>query len=298
MVDEQAVAKWHLNEEQWAQQVAASWLGDPAVRAVVEAAAPAAAQIVAPLVRHMVDQVEITRFCWRVCDIGALYPDGSESLNPFDPAAPGAWQLSDDERTLAGYVAAAFHQLVKLVVEKLEEAGVHVDAPWGSDQAVVAVLLLLEAEGSYQLPWGDARLLAEHLQPPGVSAITPDGRSTSARDGRSDEMARNVDRIRKAVRERAGGRDHRRPYAAARGQRSEPRATVLRREVLKEILDDDPTMKVEWLRRTWDLSKEKPGGRLRCELTARLAAEGLPAPNKPSRATLFKDFQVLGTSRN
>lgn len=298
MVDEQAIAKWHLNEEQWARKVAASWLGDPAVRAAVESAAPAAAQIVAPLVRHMVSQVEITRFCWKVCGIGALYPDGSESPNPFDPAAPGAWQLSDDERTQAGYVAAHFHHLVKSVLEKLEEAGVHVDAPWGSDQAVIAVLLLLEAEGSYHLPWGDARLLAEYLQPPGVSAISPDGRSDSARDGRPDEMARNVDRIRKAVRERAGGRDLRLPYAAATGRRSAPRATMLRRQVLREILDDDPTVKVEWLRRTWDLSKDKPGGRLRCELTARLAAERLPAPNKPSKATLSNDFRVLGARGN
>ncbi|MGF1431060.1 hypothetical protein [Kitasatospora sp. LaBMicrA B282] len=293
MVDKQVVAKWHLNEEQWVQQVAASWLGDAAVRTEVEAAAPAAAGIVAPLVRHLVSQVEITRFCWRVCGIGALYPDGSKSPNPFDPDAPGAWQLRDDERTQAGYVAAAFHQLVKLVVETLEGAGVHVDAPWGSDQSVIAVLILLVAEGSYQIPWSDARLLAQYLQPPGVSAISPDGRSASARDGRSDEMARNVDRIRKAVRERAGGRDLRRPYAAARGHRSEPRPTVLRRQVLQEILADDPTVKVERLRRTWDLSKNTAGGRLRYELTTRLAAEGLPAPNKPSKATLFNDFQVL-----
>ncbi|MFJ5534926.1 hypothetical protein [Streptomyces sp. NPDC093261] len=292
MVDERAAVKWYRKEEQWARQVAASWLGLPAVREAVEAAASTAAEIVAPLARHMVSQVEMTRFCWRVCDITPSFPDGSEGPNPFDPAAPGAWPLTDAERELAGYIAAAFHRLVQVVMQVLDRAEVHVDAPWGPDQAVIAVLLLLVADG-YAVAWDDARLLADQLQPPGVSAITPDGRSTSARDGRSEEMARNADRIRKLVRERVGGRDLRRPYAAANGRRAQPRPTVIRRQVLKEIIDDNPGVTVELLRRTWGNSEEKVGGRLRCELTRRLAAEGFPAPDKPSKSALSNDLRTL-----
>lgn len=292
MADEQTVVKWYRNEEEWARQVAASWLGHSAVRETVEAAAPKAAEIVAPLARHMVSQVEITRFCWRVCSIGATYPDGSESPNPFDPAAPGAWRLTDTEREAAGYIAAAFHQVVMLVVQVLDHAEVHVDAPWGPDQAVIAVLLLLVADG-YEVAWDDARLLADQLQPPGVSAISSDGRWTSARDGRPEVMARNADRIRKLVRERAGGRELRRPYAAANGQRAQPQPTVIRRQVLKEIIADNPRVTVELLRRTWDNSDQTVGGRLRHELTRRLTAADFPAPDKPSKSTLSNDFRAL-----
>jgi hypothetical protein len=69
---------------------------------------------------------------------------------------------------------------------------------------VIAVLLLLPLAG-YEVPWdADPRDLVEQLQPPGVSAIARDGRGASARDGRSDAMARYADRIRKTIREEAG----------------------------------------------------------------------------------------------
>jgi hypothetical protein len=41
------------------------------------------------------------------------------------------------------------------------------------------------------------------------------------------------------------------------------------------------------------MPESKPGGRLRTELTRRLSAESLPAPNKPSKETLSNDFRVL-----
>lgn len=284
--------KWYRNEEEWARQVAASWLGHPAVRVAVETAAPKAGEIVAPLARHLLSQVEITRFCWQVCGIGPSFPDGTVGPNPFDPAAPGAWLLTEEEREAAGYIAAAFHQLVKLIVQVLDRAEVHVDAPWGSDQALIAVLLLLVADG-YEMTWDNPVVLADELQPPGVSAISPDGRTTSARDGRSEVMARNADRIRKLVREQAGGREFRRPYAAATGRRAQPRPTVIRRQLLKELIADKPDVTVQLLRTTWDHSDRTAGGWLRRELTRRLASEGFQAPSKPSKTTLSDDFRAL-----
>lgn len=166
------------------------------------------------------------RFCWRVCGIGPVYPDGSEEPNPFDPEGPEPWPLTKRERELAGYIAAVFHLLVRTVAAGLGDAGVALDPEWDGDQAVLAVLLLLPALG-YLIPWdGKIDEFAEVLQPPGVSAFTPDGRSASARDGRPDDMARNADRIRKLIRVEKGGRELRVPYARGTG-REKPRATVI-----------------------------------------------------------------------
>jgi hypothetical protein len=99
----------------------------------------------------------------------------------------------------------------------------------GGDQAVLAVLLLLPELG-YLIPWGGKiHEFAEVLQPPGVSAFTPDGRSASARDGRPDGMARNADRIRKLIRAENGGRELQVPYARSSTAVSEGGALYRRR---------------------------------------------------------------------
>ena len=91
---------------------------------------------------------------------------------------------------------AVFHSLVRTVAAQVCDVGVPLDPRWDGDQAVLAVLMLLPELG-YLIPWdGKIDEFAEVLQPPGVSAFTPDGRSASARDGRPDSMARNADRIR------------------------------------------------------------------------------------------------------
>ena len=238
--------------------------------------------------------------CWRICGIGPVYPDGSEEPNPFDPEGPAPWPLTEREREQAGYIAAFFHRLVLMVVAGLCDAGVPLDPEWAGDQAVCAVLLLLPALG-YEIPWdGKIDEFAAMIQPPGVSAFARDGRSTSARDGRPDAMARNADRIRKHIRAENGGRELRVPYAQGTG-RALPRATVIRREVLAEIMADNPTVTVSRILMTYDMSDRTPGGRLRRQLKQRLEAEGQPVPDKPSQSVLYEDLTHLSdasTSRD
>jgi hypothetical protein len=277
-------------EEKYARAAASSWIAHPGVRSALDAARPTAVEVTALLLPHMADQIGCMRFCWRACGIGAVYPDGSEEPNPFDPGGPAPWPLTGRERELAGYIAAAFHLLVRTVAAQLGNAGVPLDPEWEGDQAILAVLLLLPAL-RYVIPWdGDIGEFAEEIQPPGVSAFTRDGRSASARDGRPEALARNADRIRKLIRAENGGRDLRVPYP---GGRAKPRATVIRRAVLAEILADDPAVTVSRILATYDYSDRTPGGRLRHQLRQRLEAEGRPVPGKPSETVLYDDFAQL-----
>jgi hypothetical protein len=279
-------------EQKYARAAASSWIAHPAVRGALDAVRPNAVAVTALLLPHMADQIQCMRFCWRICGIGPVYPDGSEEPNPFDPEGPGPWPLTERERELAGYIAAVFHLLVLTVAAELRDAGVPLDPEWAGDQAVLAVLLLLPAL-DYQIPWdGKIGEFAAMIQPPGVSAFTPDGRSTSARDGRPDDMARNADRIRKHIRAENGGRELHVPYAQGT-RRALPRATVIRREVLAEILADDPAVTVPQILRTYDNSDRTPGGRLRHQLKQRLEAEGRPVPGKPSQSVLYDDLAHL-----
>jgi len=279
-------------EEQYARAAASSWVAHLAVRSALDAARPNAVAVTALLLPHMADQIQCMRFCWRVCGIGPVYLDGSEEPNPFDPEGPAPWPLTKHERELAGHIAALFHLIVRTVAAELCDVGVPLDPEWEGDQAVLAVLLLLPELG-YLIPWdGKIDEFAEALQPPGVSAFTPDGRSASARDGRPDDMARNADRIRKLIRSENGARELHVPYAYGTG-RAKPRATVVRREILAEILADDPTVTVSRTLRTYDYSDRTPGGRLRHQLRQRLEAEGCPVPGKPSQSVLYDDLACL-----
>ena len=176
-----------------------------------------------------------------------VYPDGSEEPNPFDPQGPAPWPLAERERELAEYIAAAFHLVVRTVAAELRDAGVPLDPEWD----------------------GEIGEFAEGIQPPGVSAFTRDGRSASARDGRPDDMARNADRIYKLIRAENCGRELHVSYAQGTG-RAKPRATVIRREVLAEIMADDPAVTVSQILRSYGYSNRTPGGRLRQRLDGRL----------------------------
>jgi hypothetical protein len=291
-VESEKVRPLFRKEEQYARAAASSWIADPAVRSALDAARPTAVGITAVLLPHMANQRHCMRFCWRVCGIGAVYPDRSQEPNPFDPEAPESWPLTASEREQAGYIAAHFHLLVRTVAIVLHDAGVPLDHEWEGDQAILATLLLLPALG-YQIPWdGKIDEFAAQIQPPGVSAFAPDGRSASARDGRPDAMARNADRIRKHIRADNGGRELHVPYAEGTG-RKPPRATVIRRQVLAEILADDPAVTVSRILSTYDYSDRMPGGWLRCKLKKRLDAEGRPVPGKPSQTALYDDFAEI-----
>jgi hypothetical protein len=296
-VESEKVGPLFRKEEKYARAAASSWIANPAVRIALNVARPNAVAVTTPLLPYMANQVQCMRFCWRVCGIGALYPDGSQEPNPFDPEGPDPWPLTDHERRQAGYIAATFHQLVRAVATVLHNAGVPLDHEWEGDQAVLATLLLLPVL-DYEIPWdGKITEFAAQIQPPGVSAFAPNGRSASARDDRPDAMARNADRIRKHIRAHSGGQELHVPYADGTGRKL-PRATVIRRGVLAEILADDPAVTVPQILNTYDYSDRTPGGRLRHELKRRLEAEGRPVPGKPSQTTLYDDLTEISAAAN
>jgi hypothetical protein len=289
-VPDEKLHTWFKAEETYARAAAASWIGDPRVRQVLDEARPAAVTACDFLLRFMHDQIQTTRFCWRVCRIGPLLPDGREDHGPFRDDSTDPWLLTEKEREIAGYLAALFHQKVVLAVaQNLAEAGVPLDPEWPGDQAVLAVLLLLPAVG-YDIPWdGPIAEFAEQIQPPGVSAFDPDGRSTSARDGRPEKMAINADRIRKDVRQRKGASNLKPRYAAGE-QRATWQLTAKRREILAEIISENPEITVQTILMTYDYSEKRPGGRLRHRLKQWCEAEGLAEPDRPSETTLYNDF--------
>jgi hypothetical protein len=200
-------------EADYALRAASSWIGRPDAREVVEYVREAALACVMPLEVHMTGQKQVLRFCWRMCKINAVYPDGRQEPNPFDPDGPEPWPLSEEEIKAAGFYAAVLHRLVRAAADELAGRGVPIDAEWSGDQAALACLIVMHAL-DFEIPWdGPIEQFAADLQPPGVSALTPDGRSVSARDGRPDALARNADRIRKLLREDQGGRELGVPYA-------------------------------------------------------------------------------------
>lgn len=68
---------------------------------------------------------------------------------------------------------------------------------------------------------------------------------------------------------------------------------MIRREIVAEILADDPAVTASDILRTYDYSDRTPGGRLRHQLRQRLEAEGCPVPGKPSQSVLYDDFACL-----
>lgn len=292
-VTDEKLHTWFKAEETYARATAASWIAHPRVRQVLDEVRPAAVTACDFLMRYMHNQIQTTRFAWWVCGMGTLLPDGAEDHGPFRGDSPDPWPLTEQERAVAGYFAAFFHQRVVLAVaQDLAEAGVPLDPEWSGDQAILAVLLLLPAAG-YEIPWdGPIAEFADQMQPPGVSAFTPDGRSTNARDGRPEKMAINADRIRKGIRKRHGAPDLQSRYAAGE-QRATWRLTAKRREILAEIISEQPEVTVQAILMNYGLSEKYPGGRLRHRLKEWCEAEGLPEPDRPSESTLYNDFAEI-----
>jgi hypothetical protein len=289
-VSDEKLHTWFKAEETYARAAAASWIGHPQVRQVLDEARPAAVAACGFLLRYVHNQIQTMRFCWRICQIGPLLPDGTEDHGPFRSDSPDPWPLTDQEQAAAGYLAALFHQGVVLVAaQALAEAGVPLDPGWPGDQAVLAVLLLLPAVG-YEIPWDGP--IAEQIQPPGVSAFAPGAHSTSARDGRPEKMAINADRIRKGIRKRYGAPDLQPLYAAGE-QRAIWRLTAKRREILAEMISEQPDLTVQAILMSYDLSEKHPGGRLRHQLKEWCKDKRINEPDKPSESTLYKDFAEI-----
>jgi hypothetical protein len=78
----------------------------------------------APLARHLADQLHVLRFCLRAFDLNAVYPDGSEEPNPFDPDGGHGWRLTPAERSAAPAVVACsgWLQLVPLRIWLIRES--------------------------------------------------------------------------------------------------------------------------------------------------------------------------------
>ena len=153
-------------EEEYARAAASSWIAHPAVRSALDALRPSAVAVTALLLPHMADQVQCMRFCWRICGIGPVYPDGSEEPNPFDPKGPAPWSLTEREREQAGYIAAAFRLLVRTVAARLCDVGVPLDQEWDGDQKVcrsrchrVSIDQSAQLERIHPGSWADTTIL-------------------------------------------------------------------------------------------------------------------------------------------
>jgi hypothetical protein len=203
-------------EERYGRSALAAWIGHPAIPAIIERRRVAAETTTMLFEKYLVDQLQIVRFCFRVFDVGVRYSDGQEEPNPFDPSDPEGWPLSSSERAAAPRNVADFMAVVLFTMNDLVSAHVPLDPEWAGDLVVVGQVLLLPRAG-YTIPWDTPpAVLADKLQPVGISAIYRDGRSTVSRDGRPERAAINIDRIRRHVRAVEGGRDLRMPYAAVR----------------------------------------------------------------------------------
>jgi hypothetical protein len=275
------------NEEQYAAAALAGWAGHPALPSVVERRRVAAETTTMLFERYLADQVQVLRFCCRIFDISFRYPDGSEEPNPFDPQDPEGWPLSPAERAAAGRSAADFRAVVTFTASDLVQAGVPLDPGWDGDRVIIAELLLLPRAAGHAIPWSDApAVLAARLQPPGISAVYRDGRTTTSRDGRSERAAINIDRIRRDYRARQGARALPMPYAGGQPRKA-PRQQA-RRDALRTVRARFPDASVALILQTYDYSAQTPGGYLRTLLAER---PGAPQP-KPSPSTLHADLSA------
>jgi hypothetical protein len=277
------------NEEQYAAAALAAWAGHPALPPGIERRRVAAETTTMLFERYLADQVQVLRFCCRIFDISYHYPDGSEESNPFDPQDPQCWPLSPAERASASRSAADFRAVVTFTASDLAQAGVPLDPGWDGDRVIIAQLLLLPRASGHAIPWSDApAVLAARLQPPGISAVYRDGRTTTSRDGRSERAAINIERIRRDYRARQGGRALPMPYAGGQPRKA-PRQQA-RRDALRAVRARFPDASAARILRTYDHTARTPGGYLRTLLAER---PGAPQP-KPSPSTLYADIRALG----
>jgi hypothetical protein len=201
----QRPAEWFRNEERYGVDALAGWIRHPAVRGILERRSVPAEITVLLFAEFLVDQVQMIRFCSRVFDVAYRFPDGTEEPNPFDHAEPEHCSLTPAQRAMTDRAVGDFRAVVMFTALDLARAGHPLDPQCDGDLAVVGQLLLLPSTG-HEIPWDDPpAVLAGKLQAPGISAVFRDGRAVTARDGRSERAAINIDRIRRHVRTGASG---------------------------------------------------------------------------------------------
>ena len=276
-----------LQEEEQALAALASWIADSRVPTIVAAYKAKANACVQPLDSILIDQASVVSFLAVMLGIGFLRPDGTQLPNPFDLSQPDHWELTEPERQIVGYAAAALHQVIIACAAELDRHGVGLDRDWPPDQCVVGQALLLDVDWS--LPAGE---LADSFEPGVVSMLSPDFRAAPARDGRSIRATDNIERIRVALRSAVSPGPRRRAAYAGGGTRAVPTVTRLRREALVVVLKRWPNVTVAQLRLTYATgSADTPGGCFRREWTMRL----LPMRSRPipSDQTLRNDLNAI-----
>jgi hypothetical protein len=254
---------------------------------IIRQAAPQAAVAVAPVRRHLADQVEVIGFNWFVMDIPAVLPGWT--------IASHIWQLTSQEHAAMGAVKAAFRAVVASTAHTLTAAGVPLVPSWPGDLAVVGELLLLEVIG-VKVPWDtESRELADLLQPPPASAIETDASGTRVRRGTSERGERDVTGLRRGYEAHLYGRQPTAPYAGG-GRRAVPKTTQERRGALRQVLAVFPGVTAAQIQTTYQRSAYKrdqtpatPGGYLRA-----LLGNTVPCP---ARSTLASDLASIGRER-
>lgn len=135
--DDEALRKRFVTGEQQAIDALARWVTHPAVRPVIERRRIQAETVVMPIARHLVDQEQSARFCWRVFGIAGVGTDWN--LRQGEP-----WWLTPDEANAIEEVEGAFRAVVQFTVDELAARGVGLAPSWAGDHAVVGELLLVK----------------------------------------------------------------------------------------------------------------------------------------------------------
>ena len=258
------------------RRVVVNWLGHEAVREDVPKLRPMAEAIIDPIARHLVDQIQVSRFIARILDMALIYPDFTEESNPFT-----VWDLTEAERGASEQVAKDFSGLLFDLANQLRAGGVLLDPEGPENLYALGQLLLLPID--LDLP---ADELMEFVNGGPSGTVYRNGRGLELSDhvGRSDGAV--WQRIRGRQRERAGGAFIRSPYAGGTSRRT-PSATERRRAALATVLSAYPGVTDGELLANWHSSSNTSGGLLR---------ELMKLPQdaaRPSRTTIGRDRRAL-----
>ena len=282
-----ALLKRFQAEEQLAIDTVAQWIGHPSVRPVIERRQGTAEAAVWPIARHLTDQEQVARLCWRVYGIAGVGTDWS-----IRRGAP--WMLTPAEMSVIERVEADLRGTVELAIHELHCAGVGLDPAWAGDHAVVAELLLLALSIPWDLPPGE---LASNLNPPPIGAIHIDAGGTRHRRWAGEQAEGNITALRRGYEKHLHGPPPRAPYAGG-GTRALPKSTRRRREALRQVLERWPDVRASQIYTTFGdhtlrrgAEAATPGGYLRQLLEKDI--DPAETVKRPKKSTLHDDLRVL-----
>ena len=276
--------------EQHATATMARWVGNAAVRRIIERHKSEADTAVFPIDRHLTCQKEVARFCWYVFGFAGIGPD-------WELRRDASWMLSPVEVRAMPFAIALFRHVVKVTIGELESAGVAVKPTWSGDHAAVGELLLLAVD--WELPAAD---LAAAMNSPGPGAITADASGTIFRRETGEREETNLAAIRRKFEHHLHGPRQRAPYAGG-GKRDGRSTTAKRRKALAEVLEKFPDATASKIFTTFGNYSRlaggqagSPGGYLRQLLEA--AAEPGETVSRPVKETLRQDLLALRAEKS